>query len=196
MLQAELQRVRDERASDFAQRKQAAEALEKMGAKAVPQIEAEVRRTNDPEVRWQTRRLLRRLGGKNSGLKPSPRVRQGTRTDRSRLRGLGLPREFDKFLRGFGARTMRDQDSRSSSSSTKINITPDGVEVEISETAPGPGILSGSARKCGTCIGKALVEEVVVIKPHNGVAVVIPASILWDRPIADIVPTRFVGELP
>ena len=138
--------------SSFESRKKAAEELEKIGAKALPQIADELRRTEDPEVRWQARRLIRRISGdgigKKQGLKPAPSdkdaAKQGKRrAPRWRARGTRWfgGSDFRDLFKDFEEQFRRlqqggggfDQRLKSSSSSTKINITPDGVEVEIKD---------------------------------------------------------------
>ncbi|MFQ5506106.1 MAG: HEAT repeat domain-containing protein [Planctomycetota bacterium] len=157
---------------DFEERRLAARKLEKLGKSVVPQLEKAVEGSEDPELRWQARRLLRRLQGERSGLQVERRVKDRQKKKRRRVRGqlseqvrdtlervremlqdleeehginlkelegfdMDWPFEGSRF-KVFGPRIWASPGKgQKSSQSTKVQVTPDGVRVEIEDEQDG-----------------------------------------------------------
>ena len=117
---ADTQRLIEQLGSaDFDERMDAFRKLERRGKSILPTLREAIEESDDPELRWQGRKLIRKLEGGQAGRLSPSRRRGATKAGRAR----NYDRDHD---------SSRAQDRRSSSQSTSISVGPDGVRVEIS----------------------------------------------------------------
>jgi hypothetical protein len=145
---------------DFEERRNASRQLEAMGRKVLPLVEKAVAGAEDTEVRWQARRLLRRLQGEQSATldrapqetpRPRSRTPRGEPGDieslRDQMRQMQeeMRRAFQQMqrLHGFDFQMPEMPDlpavppGAQHGESTSIQITPEGVRVEIKTSKDG-----------------------------------------------------------
>lgn len=145
----------DELGADEVEVRRAAEkALVATGRAAIEQLRAAADGHQDPEVQWRARRVLRRIeaGSEAGGLKP--RETDAPRSEAPRERrpfpsqpGGGAARMIEEMRAQMDEMRRRIEEmsggleldllnriSKSQQSSTSVQVGPDGVRVEVSET--------------------------------------------------------------
>ncbi|MBK8977462.1 MAG: PDZ domain-containing protein [Planctomycetes bacterium] len=147
-------------ADEFAERQAAEKALRELGEGARAALKSAAESHPDPEVRFRARQLLRELDGEPAGLRPRDDSPQGQpRGDGQRPQRDEIDSMFDEIGRLFGDdrfgrdqfRDLHEQIRRMQESmrsgralggvspfgldhGTSIQITPDGVRVELKDT--------------------------------------------------------------
>ncbi len=130
-------------ADDYRARKAAETELSKLGKSARASLEVAAKEHADTEVRWRARRLVDRLKGTSRGLAKTPNAKSNTpnklrrpdpktdplRTLREQLRALEAQLEGMHARPGEGFSFNLSPGSQSS----KVEIGPRGVRVEVSE---------------------------------------------------------------
>lgn len=153
---AETQRwIADLGSDSFRSRLQAERELRELGERALPDLRKAAEESDDPEVQWRARRLIRQIEQGDEGLvqrsrrNPS-RQRAMDRTlprlealeqrfehmfrDMEQRFGLDIPR--GRFFHDDFFRELQEQieSMPSQSKGMTVQITPDGVRVEVQET--------------------------------------------------------------
>ncbi|MCA8970838.1 MAG: PDZ domain-containing protein [Planctomycetes bacterium] len=187
--------------TDFDARRAAADELVARGESVVAELEKVVSESKDPELRWQARRVLRRIGRQQTDTQQDSRAEgerdAGTanpgarRLERVRRGGLprrapqdrggfdldfpGIDPDFAERIReqieqmvprGHGFRVAPGQAGTQSGSSLKVEIGPNGVNVEESTNENG----KESVKKYSAKDMESLLQKHPELKGRIGVA--------------------------